>query len=452
MGHDRYRIILTGIKPDAKETELGKKLADLLDVPLDNIQAILSSIPVMIMNNTNLKAAMEYLDLINQLGGICKMETLPSGIDMENSKEILKTCPNCGYNAVSPNDPLISLYGKMGECPSCGTIPEKKRIRKDPGPQKEREKESPVNMFEDKANAAPSLKRPLIIICAVFFLLVLIHFSFRGPKTVEIDQTSAVSSMRADPAVNEGAQRPSSAVILPGQTRRGKMSVYLPFLHRDSYFPLNISANISAKNSWEEQGVIVNILNTSIKTETIILYERYNQSISEYVPDTGVRMVSYGSREGMVKGNNLFVSSIPDKIINDAKSRKDSDDKNEDRPKNEYTVYCLEVDISIIIPAGEEFSKRELTSTLEDGRTVPRHYRPGHYSLAVSYGIETDSNYEYMTGTSYRGHTSGWSPSSITSLSVTGNAALEMTHKNNQEGLYITASMSYPCRFAFMDD
>ena len=44
---------------------------------------------------------------------------------MEKRLEPKATCPGCGYEAMSEDDPLITAHDGEGECPRCGVVPKK---------------------------------------------------------------------------------------------------------------------------------------------------------------------------------------------------------------------------------------------------------------------------------------------------------------------------------------
>jgi hypothetical protein len=50
-----------------------------------------------------------------------KLSGEPDGTP-EKEKGDLPCCPKCGYQAKSPDDPIIVKHDGLGECPSCGII------------------------------------------------------------------------------------------------------------------------------------------------------------------------------------------------------------------------------------------------------------------------------------------------------------------------------------------
>lgn len=83
----------------------------------------------------------------------------------------LPVCPNCGYEAKSEDDPLITAHGGMGECPVCGIVIAKYRQKAGPADQ------------IPKTTQAPRKKRPYTKIAGVVAVvaLALVGYWFLPP-------------------------------------------------------------------------------------------------------------------------------------------------------------------------------------------------------------------------------------------------------------------------------
>lgn len=76
-----------------------------------------------------------------------------------------RVCPNCGYEAKSDQDPLITAYDGMGECPACGIIVAKYGQRPSETPNL-------VNIKQHSPKKGSYLKWGALIVAAAFAAVI----------------------------------------------------------------------------------------------------------------------------------------------------------------------------------------------------------------------------------------------------------------------------------------
>ena len=69
------------------------------------------------------------------------------------------TCPKCGYQAISPVDPLLGGQDRRGECPSCGIILAKYIKMQAEAPQNQDNSEYSIAEFIEKTGQKEDLSR-----------------------------------------------------------------------------------------------------------------------------------------------------------------------------------------------------------------------------------------------------------------------------------------------------
>jgi hypothetical protein len=140
MDGNGYRIVLLGINPDTDPQEVRKHMGKAFRLTPEKTEQMFSELPVTIRSDVNYQTAMKYREVISKIGGVCRVE--PGDKDDQTSLapekflQNYKICPNCGYRAISPDDPLMTAYDGRGECPSCGIIVSKfNQVRFGPRPE-----------------------------------------------------------------------------------------------------------------------------------------------------------------------------------------------------------------------------------------------------------------------------------------------------------------------------
>ncbi len=76
----------------------------------------------------------------------------------------LPVCPNCGYEATSDQDPLITAHDGMGECPACGIVVAKYR--------QQTKNNSGRSTYQRPARKKPYMKIGLVVIALALSCLI----------------------------------------------------------------------------------------------------------------------------------------------------------------------------------------------------------------------------------------------------------------------------------------
>lgn len=111
-------------------------------------------------------------------------------------------CPQCGYAAQTPDDPLLTKHEGRGECPQCGIIPQKLR-------QKPMQKEPPSSQKRTSASHSRATVKPIVklsLVCAIVLVAVIgsLHFKSSGSSEtsrphVAVDRTPPAKQASAQP-------------------------------------------------------------------------------------------------------------------------------------------------------------------------------------------------------------------------------------------------------------
>ncbi len=441
MVQELYKVIFTGLKEGKTYSEFAKELSELLITKPENIEGLTANPPVVVKDNIDLKTAVRYKQLIDSSGGLCEVE--PSGTaenieSDENDAKVLRTCPNCGYSAVSADDPLITAFQGKGECPKCGAI-QAKQQKTAVHEEKETENKEKINtVIDSDQNSGKSFPKPLIVLLLIAFFILIIHFLLPGSKPeekikpkVKPPEAGLISRKDKTPETNAN-------IILPGQTRSARISAYLPYFHKSSYFSIDMEAKFFKENTWEEKGMQFDIHDYSIRQETINLPERERKSRSGsfWVPD-----VPYGegysinsSTSAFEEGKDLYFSHFPVKLakMKDSELKKPSDDFS--TQINQYTFYIIDIDLSISVPDTDEFKK---TVPEPDGfeGNVQRRFSDGAFCIEIMCSMDIDSNLESMLG-GLTFDNSGYRPTKFTSLK-NRKACIDLRFKDKKDGVYI---------------
>lgn len=356
----------------------------------------------------------------------------------ENNKKskVLKKCSKCGYEAILPNDPLITAYNNIGECPSCKTI-DKKSNRKKPRPEVHAPETPVIEELPKKI-----IPKPLIFTLIFVFALILLHFLLGGSEKAEDALPRKTISRHTETHINGSSEIEISSAVLPGETKNVKIISYLSFFHVSNYSTLDVELKLNIKKAWEEEGLTIEIVNYELKPETIELWEFCTIGGSLWQPNIKYHAHSSGSYYKQVEPDkDLLISSQVYDIVTDPEPRiPPNNTQGNPTRQNTYTVYRLETTLAISLPPGDEFKARELTSVRNDGKIVPRAYIEQFPCLEISPSIRLDFNYEYMTGQKSQAGSGG--PSRITDLGTLKRICFILSYKNNKQGIYILKNHS----------
>ncbi|MBN1140233.1 MAG: hypothetical protein JXB25_00330 [Deltaproteobacteria bacterium] len=126
MESESYRIVLLGIEAGQDPQQVKQQLAQGFRSSMEEVERLFAKIPVVVRSNLDRETADRYREAIARAGASCRIEAMKKSGKAPAAPAAtatpLKICPGCGYRAVTPDDPLITAHGGLGECPSCGII------------------------------------------------------------------------------------------------------------------------------------------------------------------------------------------------------------------------------------------------------------------------------------------------------------------------------------------
>jgi hypothetical protein len=392
-----YNVILKGIQPGRDAVDVKCKLAEAFRSDPDRIDAILKRLPVTLKTGVDARTASKYQKAIADAGGLCELVPAEDpgeeplrleGFEKksESRSQVLRTCPKCGYHAVSADDPLLTAHGGKGECPACNIIVDK--FLADTRPDAIPSSTSANRSAEDDEGLWASVRYRVLSHPWQMLLILLVMmvaagyplFSKKSSPGVHGGKPAPVAE-RSDrqPPMEAVAEGPASDAerILPGEYRRLVLTVYLPLFHASSYTPLSMTV-LAGKgtNSWEERGVSVEIESTNVTPAQVELWEtkrESDQSWLPYAPFTYITFKSYtnpkSDREGLLRCNGLGDVLKAADLSREAvqKKLKSTYHSPPELGRSSYILYQAEATLAIRVPPGAEFSTRELQRTLRDG-------------------------------------------------------------------------------------
>lgn len=136
--------------------------------------------------------------------------------------------------------------------------------------------------------AGSNLSRPWTTLRLILAAIGIVYGFIQDSPSTE-KQNEIAASEPAQPATAK-KQKQESAVrepdIYPGESRNVLLTMYLPYLHLNTYSSLRIDPVTKViGNTLEEEGLSVDIIDTTITDETVMLWERQRQSDGHWVPN-----------------------------------------------------------------------------------------------------------------------------------------------------------------------
>jgi hypothetical protein len=452
---DTFKIILLGIAPDNDRATVCSNLAKAFRTTPEKIGHLISTCPVTIKTNVDHQTALGYVDIIQTAGGQCKIADEhpgdPARDNQQGASAALKTCANCGYAATTADDPLLTAYDGKGECPACGTIAAKLAESQGPVPQPE-----PVNADPQEDDDTPSalvrtigsvLSRPwtalFVVLAAVGIVYGFLQDSSTDKKQAKVALTEKTAPATT-PSPEPAAQQPD---IYPGETREVMVTLYLPYLHRDSYSSMHIKPKTKlSKNTWDKDGVEAEIIDTTIDNETVTLWEYRRKNDSYWVPDAGCRIYSEVGGAGRIDPDKpLLHAEFPAKVALDPEPGMTIVEGDPDQRQNTYTVYRVQVLLTISVPSGPQFEVPDpLPPATLKQQPYERARQTGSLVLDIMAELSVDGNLLKSPSVN------GWQANKMTRLRPQ-TAIIDMVHRIDLEGVFLrsrdmsTASGTY-CR------
>jgi hypothetical protein len=130
-------ILLPDLPPGTSREQALDALAERFGISREKAVAYLGTRPQVIKSGLNQQQALQLQKIIRSCGLNCRldwvapqppdaaplgMETDDTGPPEQTGDTDLPVCPNCGYRARDGNDPLITAFDGMGQCPACNII------------------------------------------------------------------------------------------------------------------------------------------------------------------------------------------------------------------------------------------------------------------------------------------------------------------------------------------
>ena len=460
---DTFKIILLGIAPDNDRATVCSNLAKAFRTTPEKIEHLISTCPVTIKTNVDHQTALGYMDIIQTAGGQCKMADEhpgdPARENQQGASAVLKTCANCGYAATTADDPLLTAYDGKGECPACGTIAAKLAESQESVTQPEPVNAEPVHADPQEDDDTPSalmrtvgsvLSKPWAALFVVLAVVGIVYGFLQDSSPDKKQENGALTEKTAPtpataPSPEPAAQQPD---IYPGETREVMATLYLPYLHRDSYSSMRIEPKTRlSKNTWDKDGVEAEIIDTTIDNETVTLWERRRKNDGYWVPDAGCKIYSEVGGAGRIDPDNpLLHAEFPAKVALDPEPRMKIIEGDPDQRQNTYTVYRVQVLLTISVPSGPQFEVPDpLPPATLKQQPYERARQTGSLVLDIMAELSVDGNLLKSPSVN------GWQAGKMTSLRPQ-TAIIDMVHRIDLEGVFLrsrdmsTASSTY-CRF-----
>jgi hypothetical protein len=380
-----YRVIFQGIQPDHDVQVVKQALAEAFHSTPEKMELLLSKLPIVVKENVDRETALKYQEVILKAGGDCRLES-PGETEGDFSAPAepppLKVCPKCGYQAVSPDDPLLTAYGGLGECPACGIILAK--IKRDeagpPGEAATEKNAKESEVFPGKTRRAFPIK---MLLFGLVLSAVVVYFAMnREAHPPEKQSVKKTETNTASLPAEEGHARGDKVGIriAPGEAKTFTISTYLPFLHEDTASPLPLKPLYEVlSNTWSARGVQAEVLGGTVTSHPITLWEfrhgggNWNvvRAYHEMVVRQGWTIWVYRTMKSASEG-----TATPSKVprltgCSDIWSLKELDGVsreaigkyvsktaggNPELRQTRYIMYRADLEVSIRLPEGGEFS------------------------------------------------------------------------------------------------
>lgn len=450
MEGESYRVVLLGIESGGDPRLVKESLMRIFHASPGQVEKLFTKLPVTLKSGADFETAKKYHDALRGAGCVCRMESVdgPSPVPAPAAapSATVATCPACGYEAKTPDDPLITAHDGLGECPVCGIIVAKftaSRTVPDVEPVAVPEVAEVVENPPSAAKRFISLiiSRPwmsLLMVAAVATLVINVFFIGDSGKEGK-GAKPAASQARGHGAAPGGETRAASAslIILPGEDKAVRMTTYLDYLHRDSFSPLTLTISPRIDNKWEKEGVRVEIRGVNVTPVSVSLWEQRRQRDDVWMPTGYNKISSQGS-------SALLTALAPDALVkkpDDTTVKIDPESPN--FRKSAYTMYRVDYDLSIAVPSGEEFARRDTLEIVNsEGNTVQTNSREKSLCITPLIQWEVDSAAEALMSSGIP-HSGPWKATKAATLS-SKTYCVRMVHSSGREGLHLSPVNAFP--------
>ena len=237
--------------------------------------------------------------------------------------------------------------------------------------------------------------KPILIGLLVLVALLIYPWIKGKPPTDKPEAPTLVSKkiQTADEPTAASNHAPSPLKILPGETKSFTLFCYFPVMHEDKFSP---SPSLSAiykviKNTWQDNGVQIQVQQVSFSPSSLYLWERKSKDSAQWnlfstnkdvhiTKLTGFTEITTPSKETSKKISSFLKSLIscnnPEFLKTLAKkSQGEIAQVYKEDPaafkQNRYVLYELRIVLSISLPSGLEFDARDdLAGTTKSGQEV----------------------------------------------------------------------------------
>ncbi|MFW5641070.1 MAG: hypothetical protein ACOC0H_07960, partial [Thermodesulfobacteriota bacterium] len=273
---DKYKVQIIGIKTDADPNEVIRNLAALFKSSPDRIRTILKNQPAVIKTDLPRAQAEKYRTALEKAG--VHVEVVPIEAAQSTPGKILKTCPNCGYEATNPADTLITAHDGRGECPRCGIVPKKFRPtgpEQDSGHGTPPQDDNGVIITDSRPKRFPLPTTPtgwgVVVLAVVAVVLVSRIYFGGGSADIRADLAQKSSGTSGEPvsgAAEEQEDQNDCLIIPPGESRTYTLTGPISLLVEPGTYSRWDGHYEVAENTWQEGGVFSRVLNSRAYTET----------------------------------------------------------------------------------------------------------------------------------------------------------------------------------------
>jgi ribosomal protein S27AE len=403
---ERFKIQITGIKTDADSNKVIGKLSALFKSSPDRIRTILKNQPAVIKTDLPRAQAEKYRTALEKAG--VHVEVVPIETAQSAPGKILKTCPNCGYEATNPADTLITAHDGRGECPRCGIVPKKFRPtgpEQDSGHGTPPQDDNGVIITDSRPKSFPLPTTPtgwgVVVLAVVAIVLVSRTYFGGGSGDTPADSALKLSEFPGEPvpgAVGGQEEQNECLIIPPDESRTYTLTGPIGLLVEPGTYSRWDGHYEVAENTWQEGGVFSRVLSSRAYTETHDIWTGEMewpdlqtgtiQSVWQPISSRGYLVQGFDLRFQTDERNVFFLVDYPEALrlqgnLSLSEARKEwqgAPDKKEVRIERRPFVFTyVVITFSVTAPSEEAIGALDHPSGLNSGKVSF-----GHADLSVN--------------------------------------------------------------------
>ncbi len=234
-------------------------------------------------------------------------------------------CPKCGYRAKSSDDPLLTKFNGLGECPSCGIIPQKYLEK--------REKKNSANSADNSLAGKNSVNRKhnvpiskVVVLSGIFAVLVPLVFLLKSPDT---DTKVVLDSPTTNEKARMSASQSQMSASQPQNLIADRSDQYHAFPKlteiKNSYWN-----KIKGHNDFDSKITAAEMTASEIASakhgltdpKTIAAYDRCYDSFQKYASNLRSAKTSYETIK-IIDNNISYIRKRAEEEISKLRSRGD---------------------------------------------------------------------------------------------------------------------------------